>query len=254
MRRHFIIPDTQLEPGVPMEHIDWAAQAILDYKPDVVVHLGDNWTMKSLSSYDRPGSRQMEGARYLDDIAVGNEAMTRLMLPVRREMERLRRNRQRIWLKEDHFLLGNHEDRISRAVAAEPKYEGVLGLHMLDMEGMTTHPFLEIVEIDGVLYSHYFSQTHSPYPIGGNIDNRLNKIGQTFVQGHQQGFQYGTRQYPGKRRRHGLVCGSFYQHGEHYRNRQCQDEWRGVVVLNEVEDGDFCIMPLTLDYLRRKYG
>jgi hypothetical protein len=29
--------------------------------------------------------------------------------------------------------------------------------------------------------------------------------------------------------------------------------WRGVVVLNEVRDGQFCEMPLTLDYLCRKY-
>jgi hypothetical protein len=33
-RRHFIVPDTQTRPGVPTEHLDWCAQAIVDYKPD----------------------------------------------------------------------------------------------------------------------------------------------------------------------------------------------------------------------------
>jgi hypothetical protein len=42
--------------------------------------------------------------------------------------------------------------------------------------------------IDGVHYSHYFSNTHSGKPIGGSIDNRLNKIGHSFVAGHEQGL------------------------------------------------------------------
>jgi hypothetical protein len=47
------------------------------------------------------------------------------------------------------------------------------------------------------------------------------------------------------------VAGSCYLHREEYRGNQGQEHWRGVVVLNEVRDGDYCIMPLTLDYLCR---
>jgi hypothetical protein len=65
---------------------------------------------------------------------------------------------------------------------------------------------------------------------------------------------YGIRQYPGSLTRHGLVAGSFYLHEERYRGAQGNDEWRGIVVLNEVENGKYDVMPLSMDYLRRKYG
>ncbi len=31
-------------------------------------------------------------------------------------------------------------------------------------------------------------------------------------------------------------------------------EWSGILVLNAVHDGDFDLMPLRMDYLRRKYS
>lgn len=232
----------------------WAGAAMVDYKPDAIVHLGDNWSMNSLSSYERPGSKHMEGLRYRDDIQIGNEGFALFQKPIEREVQRLIRNKDKQWRPDCRFLMGNHEKRILTAVANEPKFEGMLSIDQLLTPGFRRHDFLEIVELDGIWFSHYFSQTHSGKAIGGSIDNRLNKIGNSFVQGHQQGILYGTRQFPGKVRKHGLVAGSFYQHAEHYRDLQCQDEWRGIVILNEVKDGDYCVMPLTLDYLRRKYG
>ena len=61
---------------------------------------------------------------------------------------------------------------------------------------------------------------------------------------------------PTRNRRHTLaiVAGSFYQHDEDYRGQQSNGEWRGIVVLNEVHDGKYDIMPLSMDYLRRKYS
>lgn len=253
-RRHLIIPDTQVHPGCDTSHIDWAAQAIVDYRPDVLVHIGDHWDMPSLSSYDKPGSLRTEGARIKADIDSGNEAMLRLMAPTRKEQARLKRNREKQWLLDARITFGNHEERIVRAVANEPKLEGIISLDMLDTQGLRRHAFLEIVPIDGIWYSHYFSNTLSGRPIGGTIPNRLNGIGHSFVQGHQQGFLYGCKQFPGKLVRHGLVAGSFYLHDEEYRDRQSNGEWRGIVVLNEVRDGTYDIMPLSMEYLLRKYG
>jgi hypothetical protein len=36
MKRHLIIPDAQVKPESRTEHIHWAGEAILEYKPDVV--------------------------------------------------------------------------------------------------------------------------------------------------------------------------------------------------------------------------
>lgn len=255
MRRHLIIPDTQVKPGVPTEHIDWAAQAILEYKPDVIVHLGDHWDMLSMGSYSAPGSKEKEGSRIKDDVEFGNEAFIRLDKPMAAEIARLKAGKRKQWNPVRKYLRGNHDDRADRMVAADPRLEGIIGTDLLKVpDGWDVHPFLEIVEIDGVHYSHYFSNTHSGQPIGGSVDNRLNKIGRSFVQGHEQGFLYGVKQFPGSVTRHGLVAGSFYLHDESYRGLQSNGEWRGIVVLNEVQDGKYDIMPLSMDYLRRKFG
>lgn len=255
MKRHMIIPDPQIRPGVPLEHIGWAAQAIVDYKPDVLVVIGDWWDMPSCNRHNKPGSIQIEGTRILEDIEVGNEAFKTLVAPMEKEQARLKKNRDKHWNVQKEFCFGNHEFRLDRVVSETPQLEGMISRDAMLTPGFHRNEFLEIVPIDGIWYSHYFSNTLSGRPVGGTIPNRLNKIGHSFVQGHQQGFLYGCQQYPGKLIRHGLVAGSFYLHDEEYRDAQSNGEWRGIVVLNEVRgDGDYDVMPLSMNYLRRKYG
>lgn len=252
-RRHFIVPDLQTRPGVPLDHVDWIGQAIVDYMPDVIAVMGDLWDMHSLSMHDPVGSMPMEGARYEEDVAVGNEAFARLVAPKEAEQARRKRRKLKAWNPDEDFHFGNHEHRIIRAINAAPKWAGIIGEHHLQTRGFNRHPFLSRVWRDGLLYSHYFQSSHSHHAIGGTIDNRLNKIGASFVQAHEQGFRYGTRIQASGATWHGLVAGSCYLHDEDYRGAQGQSHWRGVVVLNEVRDGDYCVMPLTLDYLCRKY-
>lgn len=254
MTRHFICPDTQVRPGVSTEHIDWAAQAIVDYKPDVVVVLGDWWDMHSLSTHATPGAQSMEGANYLDDVNVGNEAFARLVAPMEAEQARLKRNKEKQWNPRKVFLFGNHEDRITRAIEREPRNAGAYSLDHLLTPGFERHGFLERVWIDGIVYSHYFQQQNSRFAIGGSVGNRLNRIGDSFVQGHQQGFLYENKVFPTGKIRHGLVAGSFYLHDEGYKGPQGNDHWRGCVVLNRVIDGNYNIMPIDIDYMREKYG
>jgi hypothetical protein len=52
----------------------------------------------------------------------------------------------------------------------------------------------------------------------------------------------------------GIFAGTFYQHDEEYMNPQGNRHWRGVWMLHQVEDGEFDEMPVSLDYLKRKYG
>ena len=57
-KRIVVIPDTQVRPGVPIQHFDWIGQAIADYRPDYVVHIGDHWDMPSLSQHGGPLDRK----------------------------------------------------------------------------------------------------------------------------------------------------------------------------------------------------
>lgn len=44
-----------------------------------------------------------------------------------------------------------------------------------------------------------------------------------------------------------------YEHNEDYLGPQGNNHWRGLLVLHEVNDGEFDMMPVSLGYLRKKY-
>ncbi len=254
-KRHMFIPDLQAKPGVPTRHIHAAAQAIVRYTPDVLVLAGDYWDFPSLSRWEEKGSKHFEGSRVLEDANAGNEALRMLLAPMYAEVERLKANKKKQWNPRVIYTMGNHDERPARATKADPRFEGIIGDNLLEFpEGVEVHPYLEVVVVDGIRYSHYFSNVNSSRPIGGSIDNRLNKIGESFVQGHEQGFLYGNRTFPTGKVKHGLVAGSYYMHDEEYKGPQGNGHWRGIVVLNGVQDGQYDIMPLSMEYLLQKYG
>lgn len=254
MRRHLIIPDTQIRPGADTRHIDWAGMAIVEYLPDVIVMIGDWWDFPSLNGHNEKGSKPLENTRYQADVDVGNEAFARLDAYITKEQARRRKNKDRVWKPRKVFIPGNHEARADRVATNDPRWAGVIGSHNCQTLDWERPKFLEIVEIDGIKYCHYFPNPYSGKPIGGTIINRLNHIGGSFVHGHQQGFLYASKQFP-DHVKHGLVCGRFYIDNEDYRPEDVQNaEWNGLVVLNEVRSGNFDIMPLSMNYLWRKYG
>lgn len=248
-RRHLFVPDTQVKPGAPTDHIPWIAQAVVDYLPDVIVVGGDWWDFPSLNSHSKPGSAPLEGTRFKDDVDAGNKAFHLFNKPIKQEQAR----RKGKWKPMKVFTAGNHEDRADRAAVEDPKWMGVVGSQHCNVEDFKWHGFLKRVWIDGIVYSHYFQSSHSKFAIGGSIDNRFNKIGNSFVQGHEQGKREGSRIMASGKTWYGLVAGSCYLHEENYRGAQGQRHWRGIVVLNEVEDGEYDIMPLSLRYLCKKY-
>ena len=248
-RIHVVIGDTQAKPGVPTAHLGWIGRYIVDQFSGTdlaIVHLGDHWDMPSLSSYD-VGKKAIEGRRYSADIEAGNAALRLLSDPITAEMDRVK------WRPERHLLLGNHEDRITRACNDVAHLDGKLSLDDLDLCGWTKHAFLETLILDGVSYSHYFYHPNTGRPYSGeNLYPRLKTIGRSFTMGHQQGLQYVLRPV-GDTRHHGLVLGSSYLHDEDYLGPQGTAYWRGIVVCHQVENGQYDPMFVSLDYLCRRY-
>ena len=246
--RHYVIPDCQIRPGDPIDHLHWIARDIVRRLPDVIVCLGDFWDFPSLSSYSLPGSVEKEGARVAADIEAGDVAMTALVAPIHAEIARRVRRKIKRWNPRMVFIEGNHEARISRFAQSDARFQGVIGTHLCKVErfGWERVPFEQPIEIDGVWYCHYWKSSHSPRPIGGTIDNRLNKLGFSFVQGHEQGIRYSNRPLPNGKTIHGLVAGSCYLGVEGYRGPQGANEWRGICVLNDVRDGNMAL-PMNLD-------
>lgn len=245
-RRHLIIPDTQIRPGVPQDHLDWIGQAIVEYRPDVIIHLGDHFDFPSLNSHEKPGSLQLEGLRYKDDVRVGNESFARLCAPMEKETKRSG------WKPEKHYIMGNHDIRPDRVAADNPKLVGTIGSNQCDVRDWKRHEYLSILNVDGILYSHFFQSSHSDRPIGGTIPNKLSKIGSSFAHGHMQGLDIGTKMMANGLTLWGIQAGSCYLHEEPYRGAQGQRHFRGIVILNEAHIGECCPMVLSLNYLCRK--
>lgn len=242
-RSHLIIPDTQVKPGIDQTHLAWIGKYAAEKNPDVIVCLGDFADMPSLSSYDR-GKKVFEGRRYKADVQAVHAAMELLMEPLRDYTGRL------------VLTLGNHENRINRAVEDDAKLDGTIGVEDLQYEkwGWEVVPFLDVVVIDGIAYSHYFYNPSSGRPYAGTCITKLKNIGMSFVMGHQKGIDIAMRDLATGQKQHGLVCGSCYRHIEEYKGPQANGHYQGIVVLNEVKDGTYDLMQVSLDFLRRKYG
>jgi hypothetical protein len=222
-------------------------------EPVKIIHLGDHADMPSLSMYDK-GKKAMENRRYKQDIESANEAWAILNRALTDFNLHRKKQKHAPWLPERHILLGNHEDRINRAVSLDAQLEGVISTDDLDYArmGWKVSPFLDVLWLDGVAYSHYFYNPMSGKPLGGNVEARLKSIGHTFTMGHQQTLAYGLRFVAGKSQ-HGLVAGACYLHDEDYKGPQGNAHWRGIIVKHEVREGSYDPMFVSLDYLCRRY-
>lgn len=252
---HIWIPDTQAKPGVKLAHHSWIGQYIADKfvgQPLVVIGGGDHADMPSLSSYDR-GTGKMEGRRYVKDIEAANTAWHLLSDPIRAAIRA--GSRKKGFVKPRLVkLYGNHEERIVTAANQNAQLDGLVTLDDLDHDGWEIHPFLDVVTIDGVAYSHYFANPMTGRPFGGqSVDTRLKTIGFSFTMGHQQGCKIGMRDLTNGNRHRGLVAGSCYLHDEEYLGPQGNSPWQGIIVKHTVRNGDYALMEVPLDYLCKRY-
>lgn len=243
---HCVIPDCQVKPGVPLDHLTWAGNYIAEKRPDVVVCIGDFADMRSLSRYN--SRLEAEKQRYRKDIEAVHLGMEKLMTPIVSATD----YRPRLVM-----VPGNHEEMIARFVNENPILEGHLSARDLGYEawGWEVQPYLKPVKIDGISYAHYFYNPDTGKPYGGkNLVTRLNTIGMSFTMGHQQGLSIAIRDLADGSRQRGLVCGSFYQHEEHYKGPQANSHWQGIIMKHEVRDGNYDLLEVSLNYLRRRYS
>lgn len=210
MAVHVVIPDTQIKPGVPTDHLRWIGQYIVDkfagHPNFKIIHLGDHWDFPSLSSYDR-GKMAMEGRRIHADLEAGNDAMKVLDKPLNDYNEKRIKNKKKPWYPKKYLLRGNHEYRAIRTVEENPALEGFLTDDLMLSPGWEVSEFLKVVDVDDVSYSHFFANPMTGRPYGGSVATRLKNIGHSFTMGHQQTYDHAVRYVRGKPQI-GLVAGA----------------------------------------------
>lgn len=256
--KHLLIPDTQIKPGVCLNHLNALGNYLVDQQPDVIVQIGDFADMHSLSSYDN-GKLAGEGARYHEDLKAVRRGMEVLLRPLwvyntsRRKSKRGKYNPRMV------LTMGNHEHRIERHVNSYPVLSGHLSTRDLGYSdyGWEVYDFLEVVEIDGIAYSHFFPRNASGQIVqtrrgAPNARVQVQREQQSSTSGHLQGLSFHVQQLR-NRRHYGLMAGSFYMHEEDYLGPQGTAYWRGVVVKHEVHDGNYDPMFVSIDYLLNKW-
>jgi hypothetical protein len=249
-----VIPDSQVKPDVDTSHLRAIGNYIVAKQPEIIVHLGDFADMPSLSSYDR-GKKSFEGRRYKNDINAAKAAMGELVGPLREYNATCSKNKKRMYAPQMHMLYGNHEHRIVRAINDDSKLDGTIGLEDLEYEkfGWTTHPFLEIVQLGGICFSHYFVSGVMGRPVT-TAAALLQKKHMSCIAGHQQGKQISTAVRADGKQITAIIAGSAYAHHEDYLTPQGNAHWNGIVMCYDVRDGEFDEGFVSLKYLMSKYA
>ena len=252
MTTHAVIPDVQAKAGTDFSFLERVGKYLAEKKPDVIVQIGDFADMPSLSSYDK-GKKSFEGRSYTKDIEAATDAMAALMGPIMQEQWRLKRNKEKQWKPRLILTLGNHEERINRAIEYDRMLEGLVSTDDLPYFDWEVHPFLDIVNIDGINYSHYFTSGVMNRPCT-SARQMLVKKHMSCVQGHVQTMDIATDYRADGSTITGLFAGCCYEHDEEYLTRQGNNYFRGVHMLYEVDKGSFYHHAISLKYLESKYG
>lgn len=250
MAKHAVIPDVQARPGVPDKHMAWVGEYLADKSPDTIIVIGDFWDMPSLSSYD-VGKKCYEGRTYRADIEAGLASMEKFLAPIERLNRAKKKRGVARYKPRKIFLHGNHEYRINRAIENDRKLDGTISLADLQLKkfGFVEHSFLEVVKIDGIEYSHYFTSGVLGRPVT-SAAALLRTRQCSATMGHVQWTDMAI--HP-KTQQRALFCGTCYLHDEDYLGPQGNDCRRQIIMKHEVKDGRYNIMEISLDFLGKKY-
>lgn len=243
--------DVHSLPGHHNTRATMLSRLIQDIKPDILVNGGDNADMPSLCSYEK-GRAEFVGRTYQADINVHLDFQEKLWTPIKKQKKKMPRR---------VFLIGNHEERIARALQVQPELIGTIGYKDLRLEdyyddvigyhGNTPG----VIELNGVHFAHYFVAGVSGKPSTGNspASLALSKSLRSIVQGHSHVLDYSTKPTLGGGRIHSLVGGCFIDQSLDWAGQANDIWWRGCFVLKNVDEGNYDLETVSMERLYDEY-
>jgi Calcineurin-like phosphoesterase len=249
---HLVIPDVQAKEGNDFTYLRCLGNFIVQKKVDTIICIGDFSDMESLSTYDR-GLKSFEGRSYQKDVWAAREAMDALLTPLFEFNAKAKKNKEKQYKPRMVLTLGNHENRINRAINEDRKLDGLISTDDLPYQDWQVIPFLEVITIDGIAYSHYFTSGVMGRPIT-TANALLTKKHMSCFAGHQQGRQIAYGRRADGKEMTAIIAGSFYEHEENYLGAQGNQHWRGFYVLHDVHDGAYDEMAVSIKFLKERYN
>lgn len=244
------------DAGVPNDRFDWLAGLIEDIKPDYTVDLGDGADMRSLNTFDTRYPQAIVAQSYEKDVETYNEAMDRLW------------GRYKISKRKRPFRIGfegNHENRIKKAIAHDPRLEGSkYGVsfghlqtdHWFDEYHEYLHSAPAVATYDGVSYAHYFSSGNFGSAMSGihHAYGLLQKRNSSAVCGHSHKRSVYFKDDAHPNPIVGMVVGCYKGKDEGWAGQANREWWRGVVIMREVQNGSFNPQFVSMEELKKEYG
>ena len=245
------------DPSVPNERFDWLSKLIQDIKPDYTIDLGDGADMRSLNAYDSAKNPQaIVSQSYQRDIEAYNESQDRLWAPFRLSKKK---RPYRIG------LVGNHEQRIHKAISLDPRLEG--SKYGISFSHLQTDYWFEdyhdyvhsapaIATYDGVSYAHYFGSGNYGAAMSGihHAYGLLQKRNSSATCGHshKRSIYFKDGSFPNPVI--GLVAGCFKGAEESWAGQSNKEWWKGVVIKRELSNGYYEPEFVSLAQLKKAYG
>ncbi|CAB4124439.1 hypothetical protein UFOVP59_15 [uncultured Caudovirales phage] len=244
------------DPSVTNERFSWLGDLIEDIKPDYCIDLGDGADMRSLNSFDSRYPQAIVSQSYQADIESYNESQSRIW------------DRYRISKKKRPLRIGfegNHENRIKKAIAADPRIEGAK--YGVSFKHLNTDQWFDeyheyqdsapaIVDYDGVSYAHYFSSGNYGTAMSGLHHAysllQLRNHSSTCGHSHKRGIYFKDDAHP--KGIIGLVAGCYKGGREGWAGQAQQAWWYGCVIKREIEGGVYEPQFVSLAALEKQYG
>lgn len=253
MTSHLVIPDPHCHYQHGNERAEWLGKLILDVSPTVVINLGDQFDMPSLSSYDK-GQRGFVGRTYRADVDSGLDFSDRLFSTVRKPKKKL---------PTFVYLEGNHEHRIERALDFSPELVGTVAFADLDLAShydtvvrYTGKSTPGTICIDGVTYGHFLISGIMGRPIGGEhaAHSLISKQLLSCTVGHSHLRDFCSRTNASGHMVNGLVAGCLIDYEVDWAGEQQKLWWSGVVLCHDVDNGSYDPEFISLSRLKEAYG
>lgn len=251
-KTYLVIPDPHAHFKYNNDRAVWLGRLMRELRPDVVVNLGDTGDFPSLAGYDK-GTRAAVGRSYRQDVEAHNDFQEKLWSTFKKGKKKLPRR---------VTFIGNHEQRIDRALDAQPNLEGTISYKdlMLDDWYDTVVPYTGgtpgTLVLDGILYGHYLiggisgraiSSEHTAYSL-------LSKYYSSCVVGHNHLLDYCQRTRADGSKIHGLSAGCFFDYDSDWAGEMNKLYWRGVCILKNVDGGRYDLETVSIERMKREYG
>jgi hypothetical protein len=254
---HMWIPDPQLKPDVPIQHMWWAGYHATTLLPDVVVMGNDHFDFPTLNYWTRMEAG-FTSQDVIADLCAAHHGLDMFLDGF------VAGCNERPEVPDDYdplfvFLEGNHDWRAERAFHEDRRFARLFPMpqtitrRVFAARDMTIRwvPWKKTICIDQVNYAHAAINPASSKPMGGKAQSKLTRLKDTYVIGHHVGKDLAEDFTPSGRKIRFVQAGSFYLHDEEY--SPCTNYWRGLIYMHDVKDGYFNLMEIDMEYLWKRY-